>query len=147
MLKELSDQLDMLKSIHGQIDGMLQDLTDEQWVKKPAPGVNNIASILEHLALTERRFWSILRGQPEDIDTQGTFQQTSWDVNRIRELWAQSLQGAEAAFAGLTESDLEQTAFTTRTGMVLNKRQLIAMAIAHAGHHRGQIPIIKKLIA
>ncbi|MBX5435633.1 MAG: DinB family protein [Alicyclobacillaceae bacterium] len=147
MLKEVSDQLEMLKSIHGQIDGMLNGLSEEQWIKKPAPGINNVASIIEHLALTEHRFWSVLRGQPEDIDTQSTFQATSWDVGRIRQLWADSLKAAESAFASLTEADLDQTALTTRAGAVLNKRQLIALAIAHAGHHRGQLPLIQKLLA
>ncbi|WP_067624829.1 DinB family protein [Alicyclobacillus acidiphilus] len=146
MVKEVADLYQLLESVHTSIDKMLDGLSDEDWIKKPRPDFNNIASIIEHTALVERRFFTQLQGETPDIDAGRPFKADSWDVAKVKALWAESLDYARAALEGLTESDLDQFAAKLGVGEV-NKRQLIAYAIAHTAHHRGQIPLVKKLLA
>ncbi|GGJ07847.1 hypothetical protein GCM10010885_16220 [Alicyclobacillus cellulosilyticus] len=146
MIKEVADLFQLLKNVHATVDKMLEGLSDEDWVKKPRPDFNNIASIIEHTALVERRFFAQVKGETPDIDAGAPFKATSWDVPKIKALWAESLEYARSVLEGLTEADLDQFGAKLGVGEV-NKRQLIAYAIAHTTHHRGQIPLVKKLLA
>jgi uncharacterized damage-inducible protein DinB len=145
MLKEVRDQLELLKSVHATIDKMVEGLTPEQWTKKPAENMNNIASILHHTALVEKRFLAVLAGEQADIDAGAPFKAQSWDLEQIRHDWESVLPYAEQVLAKLTAEDLDQFAMKLGVGEV-NKRQLLAYTIAHTAHHRGQIPLVKKLI-
>ncbi|MBX6352801.1 MAG: DinB family protein [Thermoflavifilum sp.] len=145
MLKEVADQLALLKMIHATIDRMVENLTPEQWVQKPAPNMNNIASIVHHTALVEKRFLAVLAGQNPDVDAGAPFRAQSWDLEQIRKDWESVLPYAQEVLERLTEHDLD--AFAAKLGVgEVNKRQLIAYTIAHTAHHRGQIPLVKKLI-
>ncbi|MDI9259455.1 DinB family protein [Alicyclobacillus sendaiensis] len=145
MLKEMQDLHDLYLKVHATIHQMVDDLTDEQWVKKPADHFNNIASILEHTLLVERRFFAQLKGETPDIDARAPFLATSWDVAKIKSMWAENERLARDAFAHLTAQQLDEPGAKLGVGEV-NKRQLAAYAIAHTAHHRGQIPLVKKLL-
>ncbi|MCL6633995.1 MAG: DinB family protein [Alicyclobacillus herbarius] len=145
MIQELADLYDMLAKVHGTVDAMVADLSDEQWLKSPRPNWNNIASILDHVTRVERKFFSAVGGQVEDIDVGAPFRATAWDLTSIRQAWTDSLPYAERILESLRPEDLTAPGLTMRFGE-LNKRQLIVNAIAHTAHHRGQIPLIKKLL-
>jgi uncharacterized damage-inducible protein DinB len=145
MLPEVRDQLNLLQSVHASIDKMLDGLSDEQWLKKPREDFNNIASVIEHVILVERKFLAALSGESVDIDVQAPFRANEWDVQRIRSEWRDSLAKAESVLDKLTEADLAAPGLKLGIGEV-NKRQLLAYTIAHTAHHRGQIPLIKKLL-
>lgn len=144
MLKEVADLYDLLQSVHRTIDQSVDELTDDEWLKKPAGNFNNIAAIMQHMTLVENKFMSLLRGTPEDIQTQAPFQATSWDVPGIRAAWQATLANAQAVLEKLDAEELDQPAGKLGVGE-LNKRQLISYTIAHTTHHRGQIPLVKKL--
>lgn len=145
MLKEMQDLHDLYSKVHGTIHQMVDGLTDEQWVKKPAENFNNIASILEHTLLVERRFFAQLKGETAEIDARAPFVASSWDVEKIKAMWAENETLAKEAFESLTAEELDKPGAKLGVGEV-NKRQLAAYAIAHTAHHRGQIPLVKKLL-
>ncbi|MCL6625338.1 DinB family protein [Alicyclobacillus shizuokensis] len=145
MIQEVSDLYNLLSAVHGTIDQMLEGLTDEQWLKKPLPNFNNIASIIHHMALVERKFFSAVAGENLQIDVGEPFKQTNWNLDDIRQAWAESLPYAARVFSDLKEPELSEPGLKLAVGE-LNKRQLISYAIAHTAHHRGQIPLVKKLL-
>jgi len=145
MLKEVSDHFEILTMVHRGFDGMVGDLPDDVWVKKPFDGFNNIASIIEHVTLVERRFMAGIAGTSATIDAFATFSASEWNVPRIRREWADSLESVKAVFETVTVEMLDE--FGAKIGVgELNKRQLIVFASCHATHHRGQLPLIKRLL-
>ncbi|MCY0896992.1 MAG: DinB family protein [Alicyclobacillaceae bacterium] len=145
MVREVQDIFELLTAVHRTMDGMVEDLTDEQWMKKPLPNFNNIVSVFDHVNRVEARFLSILSGAPEAIDTQLPFHTDAWDLREVRDGWSHALMNAEQVFSSLTVVQLEEEAVTLGIGK-LNKRQLLSYMVAHTAHHRGQIPLIKKLL-
>ncbi|WP_258110903.1 DinB family protein [Alicyclobacillus sp. SP_1] len=145
MVREVQDIFELLTAVHRTMDGMVEDLTDEQWMKKPLPNFNNIVSVFDHVNRVEARFLSILSGAPEAIDTQLPFHTDTWDLKEVRDGWSHALMNAEQVFSSLTVVQLEEEAVTLGIGK-LNKRQLLGYMVAHTAHHRGQIPLIKKLL-
>lgn len=144
MIPEVADQFSLWKLVHASVDKMIADLSDEQLTKKPE-GNNAIAAVLEHTALVERKFLSALSGQVEDIDVQAPFKASSWDAAKVKGLWNDVLSYGEQVLSGLTAEQLSQPGLKLGVGE-LNKRQLLAYMIGHTAHHRGQIPILKRLI-
>lgn len=144
MIKEVADQFALLKLIHVTMDKMVEGLSDEEWTAKKGPEFNSVAAVFDHVLLVESKFLSGLTGTPDDTNTQTPFKEGPSDLTDIRSRWAASLEKAEHALQSLTESDLDAPGLKLGVGE-LNKRQLVSYMIAHTAHHRGQIPIIKKL--
>lgn len=115
-------------------------------VEKPAENFNNIASLIEHLNLTERRFLAGISGGDTNIDIMAPFHADEWNVEKILNDWQAGLETAEEVLSQLTPDDLSEPGLKLHSGNVINKRQVITFMILHAGHHRGQIPLIKKLL-
>lgn len=145
MIQEVQDQYELLVKLHGTVDKMLEGLSDEAWSTKPLENMNSVASVMDHVLLVEKKFLGFLTGQKLDIDTQAPFKTDQWNVVAIREEWAKSLDAAQTALERVKEEDLTQEGAALGVG-TLNKRQLLSYMIAHTAHHRGQIPIIKKLL-
>ncbi len=145
MITEVRDAYVVLESVHRSIDKMLEGLTDQQLLEKPFENMNNIASIVEHTTLVEKRFLSSLAGDVQTIDSQKPFQTSTWDVPAIKQQWEDVLRYAKEVFEKLEQSDMEQPGLKLGIGE-LNKRQLMLYTIAHTTHHRGQIPIVKKFL-
>lgn len=145
MITEVRDAYVVLESVHRSIDKMLEGLTDQQLLEKPFENMNNIASIVEHTTLVEKRFLSSLAGDVQTIDSQKPFQTSTWDVSAIKQQWEDVLRYAKEVFEKLEQSDMEQPGLKLGIGE-LNKRQLMLYTIAHTTHHRGQIPIVKKFL-
>lgn len=145
MIKELADQFEVLKAVHSSIESMVEGLTEEQWLAKPNEHFNNVASIVDHIARVERKFLSALTGEMEQIDAMETFKASRWDVPAIRQAFADVIPFAKTIFSQLTAEDMDAFGLKLRT-LELNKRQVIAFTMTHSTHHRGQIPLVLKLI-
>ncbi|WP_206918093.1 DinB family protein [Alicyclobacillus suci] len=145
MIQEVRDLYELLRAVHGSIDKMVENLTDEQWLKKPLPNFNNIASIVDHITRVEQKFFSAIAGETAEINTSEPFQVDNWHLDAIREQWVESLSYAERVLESVKEDDLSKPGLKVGMGD-LNRRQLIINTIAHTAHHRGQIPLIKKLL-
>ncbi len=146
MIKEVSDQLDLLQAIHASIDKSLEGLSDEDWVRKPGESFNSIASIINHAMLAEQRFLSVVVGHPADIDTQEPFHTQSFDVVKTKDKWAKLVGDARVVLESVNEVTLTEPGLKLGVGD-LNKRQLLSYMLAHTAHHRGQIPLLKRLLA
>jgi uncharacterized damage-inducible protein DinB len=145
MNAELQDMVALLEAVHKTIDGMVEDLTDDEWVKKPRADFNNIASVIQHTALVERRFFTLLDGRTPEAPSVNPFASESHDVPAIRRDFADTLEYGKQVLGRLDPASLSEHAVKLGVGE-LDRRQLIAYAIAHTTHHRGQIPLIKKLL-
>lgn len=144
MIQEVQDLYGLLEAVHASVDRMLDGLTPEQWLQKPRPDSNNIASVIDHVVRVERKFLSAVAGKVEPIDAGEPFRVQEWDLDAIRGAWAGSLSYARQALADVREESLSADDELELGVGKLNKRQLISYAIAHTSHHRGQIPLIKK---
>ncbi|MDQ0188525.1 DinB family protein [Alicyclobacillus cycloheptanicus] len=145
MIKELSDQFDVLTMVHRSIDQMVDGLTDDQWLFRPNDKWNNIAAVIDHVTRVEKRFFAAIGGKTLDIDAGQPFKENQWNVQQIKEAWKNTLDEHKAILETVKESDLDQPGLTLRVG-ALNRRQLLTYAISHTTHHRGQIPLILKLM-
>ncbi|MDP9727114.1 DinB family protein [Alicyclobacillus tolerans] len=145
MLKEVEDQYQVLTMVHQSIDQMLEGLHQDDWQKCPKAGFNSIVSILDHVILVEKKFFSAVSGNPMDMDTQLPFKVDHWDVSAVQQAWSEILPYAQSVLEPLNASDLEKPGLNLRVGQ-LNRRQLITYAIGHTTHHRGQIPLLLKLL-
>lgn len=145
VIKEAADQVALLRAVHSGFDQLVENLPDGDWTVKPGPEFNSVAAIVEHVALVERRFASLLADSPEDVDAGSPFRAAEWDVAAVRQAFADGVQRVEEACSNLSADDMEQPGAKLRLGE-LNKRQLLSYLIAHTDHHRGQIPIVLKLL-
>jgi uncharacterized damage-inducible protein DinB len=146
MVKEIEDQLHVLQILHTTIDKSLEGLADEDWVKKPGESFNNIASIIDHVMLVEQKFLSVIAGMQSEIDSQEPFHASSWDVSKIRSKWSKILADARVLLTNVSEDDLTDFGLKMNAGE-LNKRELLSYMVAHTAHHRGQIPLLKRMLA
>jgi uncharacterized damage-inducible protein DinB len=146
MIKEIEDQLHILQMLHTTIDKALDGLSDEEWVKKPGESFNNIASIIDHVMLVEQKFMSIIAGLPSEIDSQEPFHASSWDVAKIKSKWAKILDDARVLLDNVSEDSLSDPGLNMSAGE-LNKREVLSYMIAHTAHHRGQLPLLKRMLA
>lgn len=62
MLKEIKDSYGVLQHVHKSIDQLLEELTDEQWIKE-VNEFNNIASVIDHITAVEIGFMKVLVGE------------------------------------------------------------------------------------
>lgn len=146
MLKEALDAYNLLARVHQSIDNMLKDVPEQDWLRRPGTGFNTIASIVEHMALVERKFMSAVAGQVADIDSGAPFRAETWDVTKVKETWVQALAFSKNVLEDVQLQALDEPGMKVGIGE-LNKRQLIMHTIAHTAHHRGQLPLIKRMLA
>lgn len=146
MLTEVKDHFEVLTKAHQSIDKMLENLTAEQWSARPQGTFNSIASVVDHVCRVEHKFMSAVSGQSIDIDTQLPFKEATWDVASIQSTWANMLPEWEGVLEQVTADDLERDGLKLGIG-TLNRRQLIVYGMGHTLHHRGQIPLLLKLLA
>jgi len=145
MRQELADLLQLFNATHASIEKMVEDLSAQEWVTKPRPDFNAIAAVLQHIAMVETRFLTILDGQTPEPATVNPFTSEHWDVPTIRATYQALPAFASEVLHRLDPDTLEQHAVKLGIGE-LNRRQLLAYTIAHTTHHRGQIPLIKTLL-
>jgi uncharacterized damage-inducible protein DinB len=146
VVSEVHDQFEVLQTVHKGLSAMIAGLSKEKLVEKPAEHFNNIASLLEHILLTEKRFLAGISEGDTDIDIMAPFNASEWNVEQILFDWQASLKTAEEVLSKLTVEDLSTPGLKLRSGDVINKRQVVTYMVLHAAHHRGQIPLIKKLL-
>lgn len=145
MFKEAQDFYQLLSIVHQSVDKLVVDLSDEEWVNRPGEGFNTIAGLIEHMARVEEKFFSALTGTVKSMDVMEPLKKDSWDVAAIKTQWAALLEQAESVLSQVKPEQLDNKALTIGVGD-LTGRQTIAYAIAHTTHHRGQIPLLKRLI-
>ncbi len=142
MSKIASDLIAAFRANHKTVKDLVADMEDSQWVKKPGSNINNIASIIEHVALVEQKVIAVIAGDKIDVNPGAPFAQTSWNVHKIKMQLDEVLDYAVTTLGSLTDGSLTEVP----SGGKRTRLELAVNVIAHTAHHRGQIPIIKKLI-
>ncbi|AQQ55539.1 DinB family protein [Planococcus lenghuensis] len=145
MIKEIADYYGVLQYVHKSIDSMLNDLTAVQWVDTRGE-FNNIASIVDHITAVETGFMKILAGESIEKMPAESFRNSEWNIQHLKTNWNEALLFSKEVLTGLTKENLEEKV-DLGLGMDMSKRQLIIFTISHLTHHRGQIPLIKKVLS
>lgn len=145
VLKEVADLYQLLEVTHQSIVRLLEDVTDVEFGQK-THGMNSLASIIDHCTLVERKFMQVVSGETSNLDTQAPFQLPSREAMEVREDFNAVLDYSKSVLDSISDAQTLD-AFGLKLGVGdVDKRQLIAYAIAHTTHHRGQIPLIKRLL-
>jgi len=145
MLKEVADLYQLLEVTHLSVERLLEDVTDEEFGKSPQ-GMNSLASIIDHCTLVERKFMQVVSGESSNLDTQAPFKAPSRDAATVRQDFADVLMYSKDVLSKLKDSSVLDTFGLKLGGNEIDKRQLIVYAITHNTHHRGQIPLVKRLL-
>ncbi len=145
MIKEVTDQLEVLTMVHRSVDKMLEGLTNEQWLFRQNDKWNNIAAVIDHVTRVEKKLIAAVGGKTLDIDAWQPFKENFWDVKKIKEAWSSSSAESKSVLDTLSESALDLPGLTLGGG-ALNRRQLLTFTISHTTHHRGQISLILKMM-
>jgi uncharacterized damage-inducible protein DinB len=146
MLKEVSDYFDLLEYVHNSINKMIEGLSDKQWLEVDRHNnINNIASIIEHITVVEEKFMQLINGDQINELPNQSFKKKEWNIEEIKLNWNKVLYKSKNVLENVSEEQLEEE-IDLGIGTVLNKRQIIIMTISHLTHHRGQIPLVKKII-
>ncbi|MCY0876805.1 MAG: DinB family protein, partial [Firmicutes bacterium] len=101
MTSELRDLGQLWSAVHESVEKMVEDLSDAEWLRKPRADFNNVASVLEHVTMVERRFLTVLDGKTPEPSTRNPFQADHWDVVAIRKAYADNLLYAQDVIARL----------------------------------------------
>jgi uncharacterized damage-inducible protein DinB len=146
MLKEVSDYFDLLEYVHNSINKMIEGLSDKQWLEVDRHNnINNIASIIEHITVVEEKFMQLINGDQIDELPNQSFKKKEWNIEEIKLNWNKVLYKSKKVLENVSKEQLEEE-IDLGIGTVFNKRQIIIMTISHLTHHRGQIPLVKKII-
>jgi uncharacterized damage-inducible protein DinB len=129
------------------IDRCVEQLTDEELGKRPAPGINSVAIILQHLGGNLRSRWTdflTTDGEKPDRNRDGEF--AEWDGDRAA-LIAQLDRGWLALTSAIESLDEEKLATTIFVRGEPHSLPLALMrSITHLSYHVGQITIISRTV-
>jgi uncharacterized damage-inducible protein DinB len=129
------------------IDGALQQLSDEELVRRPSNGINSVAIILRHLGGNLQSRWTdflTTDGEKPTRNRDSEFE--DWPRDRAslmaffdngRKTWRQSIES-------LTEDDLAKT--VTIRGEPHSVPLAIQRSLTHTAYHVGQIMLIARSI-
>ena len=134
-------------SYRNMIDAAVGQLTDDEFFRRPAPGVNSVALILRHLAGNLRSRWTdflTTDGEKPDRDRDQEF--ADWEGDRAS-LMAYFDDGWARLIAAIDEinSDNLQRRITIR-GEEHTLPQAFARSLTHVAYHTGQIVLIARTV-
>jgi uncharacterized damage-inducible protein DinB len=101
--------------------------------------------VIDHVTRVEKKLIAAVGGKTLDIDARRPFKENLWDVKKIKEAWSDSSAESKSVLDTVSESALDLPGLTLGGGS-LNRRQLLTFTIFHITHHRGQIPLILKMM-
>jgi len=146
------DLLNFMELQPGQFNGLVNDLSDDEAIRAPAPGKWSVKQVLGHICDSERVFaYRALRfARSDKTDLEG-FEQDEYvnsansNARSATELLAE-LRSVRGATLSLLESLSE--AETTRTGIASgNNVSVRALAYIIAGHAQHHLELMRKQLA
>jgi hypothetical protein len=129
------------------IDGVTQQLTDDELFARPDGDVNSVAIILRHLGGNLRSRWTnflTTDGEKPDRDRDAEFR--DWEGNRqsLLEYFERGWQALESAFDVIDDGNVNATIFIR--GEPHTVAQALTRSIAHLTYHVGQIAMIARMV-
>ena len=137
---------DTVRSYRKLVDRTLEQLSDEEFFRRPAPGTNSVAVILRHLGGNLASRWTdflTTDGEKQSRDRDQEF--ADWEGTRI-ELMHYFETGWKALTDALNEIDetvLDQTIFIR--GESHTVRRALIRSVTHLTYHVGQISMTARM--
>ena len=145
-----------LTASHGRFDAVVDDLSPAEFESQPIPGVNSIAWMLGHLALTDRRIVGLLGGPlpalPDGFEAPfKTTKQPAVGQKGLgdpKELLAIFDAHRRALIVAVRAATPEQLAAPLPTPHPLFKTvgEAAAFLAVHVGLHAGQVTVIRRAL-
>src|SRR5262245_27536300 len=144
----LADLLHEFRRHKSLADGALAQLTDQEFLQRPAAHVNPVALIVKHLAGNLVSRWTDFLstdGEKPSRNRDGEFALTDKDTrSNLLAAWERGWTTLFDAVANLREADLDRQ--VTIRGEPHTVRQALLRGATHAAYHTGQILYLVRLL-
>ncbi len=130
------------------VERAIQELSDEEFLRRPGEQVNSVALVIKHLAGNlSSRWYDFLTTDGEkptrDRDSEFVIAEIDTRANLMAD-WQLAWRIVDGALAGLTDQDLSRT--VTIRGEPHTVLQALARSVSHVAYHTGQILYITRLL-
>jgi uncharacterized damage-inducible protein DinB len=129
------------------LDGALQQISDEEFVRPPAPGINSIAVILRHLGGNLLSRWInflTTDGEKPSRNRDTEFEDWPGDRASLMKFFESGWQACRASIQSLTSDDLSKDVLIR--GEPHTVPQAIQRSLTHTAYHVGQVMLIARSI-
>jgi uncharacterized damage-inducible protein DinB len=129
------------------IDAAVDQLSDEEFSKRPGPELNSVAVILRHLGGNLLSRWTdFFTTDGEKPDRNRDLEFTDWPGDRASLLayFDSGWQAMRSALSGLTSEDLAES--VNIRGESQTVPQAIQRSLTHTSYHVGQILLVARLV-
>jgi uncharacterized damage-inducible protein DinB len=144
----LRNALHEFKRHKGLADRAIAQLSDDEFVWRPATHVNSVAVIVKHLAGNLQSRWTDFLtpdGEKAYRNRDGEFQLTQEDTrSELIAAWNRGWAALFDSVESLSRSDLARS--ITIRGETLTVLQALLRAMSHAAYHVGQILYLVRLL-
>jgi len=138
---------DTIQSYRRMIDGAVEQLTDEELFRRPAPEVNSVAVILRHLGGNLKSRWTdflTTDGEKPDRDRDREFMDWEGDRQSLLAHFDEGWQALISALDSINEENIEDR--ITIRGKEHSIPQAIERSVTHLAYHVGQIVMIARTV-
>jgi len=129
------------------LDGALQQISDEEFARRPAPGINSIAVILRHLGGNLLSRWTdflTTDGEKPSRNRDTEFEDWPGDRASLMEFFESGWQACRDSIESLTSDDFSKKVLIR--GEPHTVPQAIQRSLTHTAYHVGQIMLIARSI-
>ena len=129
------------------IDGCVSQLSDEELGQRPAPGINSVAIILQHLGGNLLSRWTdflMTDGEKPDRNREGEFAEWDGDRKALLEQLDRGWSSLTSAIQSLDDDDI--SAELLIRGEPHTVPQALVRSITHLSYHVGQIAMIARVV-
>ena len=137
----------MIASYRRMIEATVEQLTDDEFFRRPEPSINSVAIILRHLGGNLQSRWSgffSTDGEKESRDRDSEF--SDWDGDRasLMEYFQTGWQQFSQTVATIDSTNVNSTVFIR--GEAHSVPQAVQRSLTHVAYHVGQIAIIARMV-
>jgi hypothetical protein len=143
----LAATVDTIDGYRRMIDAAVVQLSDEELVRRPTPGINSVAVILRHLGGNLASRWSdflTADGEKPDRNRDAEFEDWPGDRAALLAYFDNGWQTMRSALTSLTVDDLDKS--VTIRGEAHAVPQAIQRSLTHTAYHIGQILLVARLV-
>ena len=129
------------------IDGVVEQLSDDELFKKPADGINSVAILLRHLGGNLRSRWTdflTTDGEKPDRNRDAEFMEWDGDRQSLTAYFDQGWRLLESALETIDEKNAGETIYIR--GEPHTVAQALARSVTHVAYHTGQIAMIARMV-
>lgn len=140
------DYFDHLHKLHGEIELVLQDLSQEALDWKPGEGMNSLGVLAFHVAGAER-FWlgDVLAGESSNRDREAEFYTQGVTAAELIDRLSASLDFSRNVLDDLELHDLHELRASPRDGRQFNVGWVLNHALEHIALHLGHMQVTRQV--